>query len=259
MQIVVTAGATPLGQALLRAIVARGALVRGGGAPVAVQRIIAVDRRQPASLFVHPLVEYVCGNFEQPRFLARMMGTATDSVFHLGALYAAVPGTQFDDLELALLYSLDTTRALVDACQYQSAQPRLVLASTVAVHHAPDAAPAGTDGICAALCEHYLVECARRGLVDLRSVRLPGIAGHAQADAPAALAQPGDEVEAAAPGGAPAAVAPGVLADAAEALLAAHELARPFPVGVQLLDVPPGPLAHAGAPAVGPRGAAPRE
>ena len=257
MQIVVIAGATPLGQALLRAIVARAVLVRGSGAPVAVQRILAVDRRQPASLYVHPLVEYVCGNFEQPRFLARMMGTATDSVFHLGALYAVAPGTQFEDLERALLYSLDTTRALVDACQYQGAQARVVLASSLAVHHAPDAAPQGTEGICAALCEHYLVECARRGYIDLRSVRLPAISGAGHGAAPAGPAPAPGAAEAAATTGAATDVAPGVLAAAAAALLEAHELARPFPVAAQLLDAPAGPLAWAAAPAVGPRATAP--
>ena len=260
MQIVVTGGGTVLGQALLRALAARGALVRGAGAPVPVQRIIAVDRHQPPSLFVHPLVEYVCGNFEQGRFLSRMMGTVIDSVFHLSALAAAAAaGPQFDDLEQMLLFSLDTTRALLDACQHQSGQPRLVFASTLEVHHGPDTAPRSADGICAALCELYLVECARRAVIDLRSVRLPCIVGNGSSAAALAL----DALLAQTPvGDVPAEDAFSDMAlihpdAAAAALLAAHELPRTFPASVHLLDEPGRRMtlaerraaAHAGAPA----------
>lgn len=262
MQVVVTGAGTVLGQALLRGIVARGALTRAAdGVPVAVRRIIAIDRRQPPALFVDGAVEYVCGNFEQSRFLARAMGTATDSVFHCSSLgAAAAAGPQLDDLDIALLHGLDTTRALLDACQFQSGQPRLVFASSrhavPAPGSAPGSAPATTDGISAALCELFLVECARRGLVDLRCVRLPcvvgdrscadGIALDEQLAARAAgLASPADAA------GAACTAFPVVLpADAAALLLDAHELAREFPVRPRLLE-PAGrhlPLADLPAP-----------
>lgn len=99
MQVVVTGAGTALGQALLQAIAVRGALRRGDGDPVPVRRIIAVDRTQPAALYVDARIEYVRGDYEQPRFLARMMGASTDSVFHLSALGAgAVPGPRPADL-----------------------------------------------------------------------------------------------------------------------------------------------------------------
>ena len=47
MQIVVIGGAGVLGQALGRAIVARGVLTRSDAAPVPVRRVIAVDGSQP--------------------------------------------------------------------------------------------------------------------------------------------------------------------------------------------------------------------
>ncbi len=132
MQVVVTGAGTPLGQSMLRAIVARGALARGDGDPRPVRRIIAVDRTQPAALFLDGRIEYVRGDYEQPRFLARVMGMITDSIFHLSALGAGLrTGTQLEDLDTALLHSLDTTRTLLDACRFQTAPPKLVFASTV--------------------------------------------------------------------------------------------------------------------------------
>ena len=243
MQIVVTGACTVLGQALLRAIVARGTMSTDIGGRVPVQRIIAVDRTQPARLYVEPRVEYVCGSFEQSRFLARVMGTAMDSVFHLSPLGAAAGiGGQLEDLDLALMRSLDTTRSLVDACQFQSAQPRMVLASAAAARHDAAALPATVEGVCSAMCELFLGECARRGYLDLRGVRLPCVIGDGSSDAGIALdlalaglaAQPPLPV-AAAPLTEFAVV---TAAEAAAALIDAHEQPRVFPGVAPMLDVP---------------------
>ena len=234
MQIIVTGACSTLGQAVLRAIAARDALQGALGTPIAVRRIIAVDRTQPARLFVEPRLEYVCGNFEQSRFMARVMGTATDSIFHLAPLGAAAGiGGQLEDLDLALMRSLDTTRSLIDACQYQSAQPRLVLASAAAARYDGQCAPATVEGVCNAMCELFLVECARRGYIDLRGVRLPYVLGDGSSDAGLALdlalaGMPG------APGMAPGPaaiteIAVVTAAEAAEALVDAHELPRAVP------------------------------
>jgi nucleoside-diphosphate-sugar epimerase len=179
MQLVVTGAGTELGQELLRAIVARGVLCRGDGSgAVPVQRILGVDRIQPAALFVDERIEYVRGDYEQPRFLAHMMGTAIDSVFHLSARDAAIGlGPDVDDMELALLRSLDTTRALLDACRSQAHPPRLVFAGLGGLRATAGAVPATLAALCVDVCESLLVESARRGVIDLRSLRLPGPAG----------------------------------------------------------------------------------
>ena len=164
---------------MLRAIAARGALARGAGQSTAVQRIIAVDRTQPATLFLDRRIEYVRGDYEQPRFLARMMGTTTDSIFHLAALGAGIGSEQAPaDLEVALLHSFDTTRALLQACRYQSLPPKLVLASSMDAGPHAGPWPQATDGLCAALCELLVVEAARRRIVDARCVRLPCLVGN---------------------------------------------------------------------------------
>jgi len=243
MQLVVTGACSLLGQALLRAIVARGVLSTSVGGPVAVQRIIAVDRTQPARLYVEPRVEYVCGNFEQSRFLARVMGTATDSVFHLAPLGAAAGiGSQLEDLDLALMRSLDTTRSLVDACQFQSAQPRLVLASAAAARHDADVPPASVEGVCSALCELFLFECARRGYVDLRGVRLPCVVGDGSSDAGNALDLALQGLAARQPlplGCAPVTeIAVVTASEAAAALLDAHERAGAFSRPAPIAELP---------------------
>ncbi|SPE24777.1 putative NAD dependent epimerase/dehydratase family protein [Burkholderiales bacterium] len=231
MQVVVTGAGTALGQSVLRAIVAHGTLRRGDGDPTPVRRIIAVDRTQPAELFLDSRIEYVRGDYEQSRFLARMMGASTDSVFHLSALGAGVAlGPPLADLDTALLHSIDTTRALLDACRFQTAPPKLVFASTVDAGLPSGPWPQSTGGACVAMCELLLVEGSRRQIIDARCVRLPCLVGNRScrqafaleallADLVAGRASP-DAGEGLTP------IAVGLPDEAALALLEAHEQPR---------------------------------
>jgi nucleoside-diphosphate-sugar epimerase len=174
MQVVVTGAGSELGQQLLRALVAGASLRRFDGTLAPLRRVLGVDRAQPSALFVDERVEYVRGDFEQPRFLARMMGAATDSVFHLAALGAGQgTGADADGLDLALARSVDATRCLIDACQFQPTPPRLVFAGLLGLRSAPGDVPRTIEGVCVDVCETLLVEAARRGIIDLCSVRLP--------------------------------------------------------------------------------------
>jgi len=243
MQVVVTAAGSALGQSVLRALAARGALRRADGEPVPIRRIIAVDRVQPPGLFLDARIEYVRGDYEMSRFLARMMGTITDSVFHLAALGAGFAESGAPaDLDTALLHSLDTTRALLEACGFQTAIPKLVLASTMDAHTERGVMPLDTNGVCAALCELVLLESHRRGLIDLRSVRLPCLAGDRSSAAAIALLSQLHELAAgqARPGAAHALTAVPVLglAQAADALLQAHELSSATPESGRFFEIP---------------------
>ncbi len=174
MQIVVTGASGPLGQALLRGLAAKGSL-SGTDGPAPIRRILAVDRAQGPALFLDDRIEYVRGAFEQPRFLARMMGTTTDGILHLAALD---PGPEAeddpaDDLESDLTRTWDGTRALLDACRFQAAQPKVVIASTVeAAGEAGCEAARSRTGALAAMCELLIAEGARRRIVQSRCVRL---------------------------------------------------------------------------------------
>jgi nucleoside-diphosphate-sugar epimerase len=254
VQVVVTGACSVLGQELLRAIVARGSLTCGALAGTApVRRIIAVDRRQTGVLFVDDRIEYVRGNYEQSRFLARMMGVATDSVFHLLAPHAdtspdvatdadpeAPAGDAADAFDNALLYSVDTTRALLDACRLQTLAPRLVFARAAPVSRRAGVPPASTEEACAAICELLVLESARHGITDARSVRLPCVAGNAVGAAGDALTAALERVaagdRAAADERTPVKVV--LPAEAAAALLEAHERPRAAPGVAQIAAVP---------------------
>ena len=242
MQVVVTGASSPLGQATLEAIAARGVLARDAGHPIPVRRIIAVDRTQPATLFLDSRIEYVRGDYEQPRFLARMMGTATDSVFHLSALGAGtVAGPESGDLDAALLRSFDTTRILLEACHFQSKPPKLVLASTAEARPEVGPWPQGSEGVLLALCELLVVQASRHHLVDARCVRLPCVVGNRSCSHDLALQALLADIAAGRAGDEAAQSLTDVdvisLDEAATALLAAHERPANVPDGPEFIDV----------------------
>jgi nucleoside-diphosphate-sugar epimerase len=178
MQIVVVGGAGVLGQALLRAIVARGVLTRSDSVRAPVQRVISVDRMQAPRLFVESRVEYVRADARVPRLLQTVMGTLTDSVFHAWDSGAA-PGDSTPSFAM-----VDSLRDLLEACHRQSSRPKVVLASSFAAYggsgrptDANHALPPSQDGLTALVGELLLEEATRRGQVDGRALRLPIIAG----------------------------------------------------------------------------------
>jgi len=203
MQVVVVGGAGVLGQALLRAIVARGVLTRSDGSLAPVRRVIAVDHSQLPRLFVDPRVEYVRAELSTPRLLATVMGYATDSVFH------AWDGgdRDRDEGETRSFALIDSLRDLFAACKVQPSRPKVVLASSYAAAlnspplsglrergraspgvaglrpakpgvragqgpGASERAPASQEGLTALVGELLLTEAVRRGEVDGRALRL---------------------------------------------------------------------------------------
>jgi len=108
--------------------------------------------------------------------------TAIDSVVHLAAL-TTVPAER--SLEAACALNVDATVALLRATAAEGARRgrplRFVFASSVAVFAGGPArvdestpvAPASTYGFTKAVIERYLVEYARRGLLEAVALRLP--------------------------------------------------------------------------------------
>jgi nucleoside-diphosphate-sugar epimerase len=189
MQVVVIGGAGVLGQALLRAIVARGTLARGDGVAVPVQRLISVDRHQPARLFVDDHVEYVRAGPGTSRLMAAVMGTATDAVFH--AWDGSDAGASVGESMAATLALVDSLRDLLEHCAVQVALPKVVLASSYAAQSGGTAAgvtgashdaaasqePLDSEGLRLRVAELLLADASRAGRVDGRSLRLAPIAG----------------------------------------------------------------------------------
>lgn len=121
------------------------------------------------------------GDLGDPVILARVVSFAPDVVFHL----AAVPGGAAEaDYTLGRHVNLDATLALFEALAALRKSVVVVYASTIAVYGARLSEPVtATTPLCPALtygvhklaCEGLLADFSRRGLLDGRSLRLPGI------------------------------------------------------------------------------------
>ena len=181
MKVVITGGAGFLGQLLIRALCARGRLQDATGAERTIEQIVAIDSSHAARLFVDERVGYVVGDISQSALLMHVLGTDTDSVFHLAAV---VSGAAEADFELGMRVNLDGTRAVLDICRSQRRQPMFVLASSVAVFGGElppvvtddtAATPQASYGVQKLIAELLVGEYARKGFTDGRAVRLPTI------------------------------------------------------------------------------------
>ncbi|MCS7101182.1 MAG: NAD-dependent epimerase/dehydratase family protein, partial [Burkholderiaceae bacterium] len=181
MKIVVTGGAGFLGQLLIRALCERGRLARTDGGEYEIQQIVSIDQAQAGPLFVDERVGYVVGDIANPAFLSHVLGRDTDSVFHLAAV---VSGGAEADFDLGMRVNLDGTRALFEICRAQTARPRVVFASSVAVFGAPlpevvsddtPPRPQTSYGTQKLIGEFLLNDYSRKGFLDGRALRLPTI------------------------------------------------------------------------------------
>jgi nucleoside-diphosphate-sugar epimerase len=178
MNVLVTGAAGFLGQRLIRALLERGKLHIGGQSrPIA--RITALDATEPVAADAR--VRVVRGDLVDGKVLARAFEGGIDGVFHLAAV---VSGAAEADYDLGMRVNVDGTRALLDACRAQSAPPTFVFASSVAVFGGdlPEVvrddtipAPQSSYGVQKLVGELLVGDCARRGFIDGRAVRLPTI------------------------------------------------------------------------------------
>jgi D-erythronate 2-dehydrogenase len=181
MKVVITGGAGFLGQRLIRALCARGTLLDAAGEPRRIEQIVSIDAHQSGPLFVDDRVGYVAGDIATPHLLTHVLGTDTDSVFHLAAV---VSGAAEADFNLGMRVNLDATRALLEVCRQQARPSKLVFASSVAVFGGAlppvvrdDTAttPVSSYGVQKLIGELLVGEYARKGFIDGRAVRLPTI------------------------------------------------------------------------------------
>jgi nucleoside-diphosphate-sugar epimerase len=172
MRVLVTGAGGFVGLALA------GHLLREG--QVAGQRIasLALLDRQLAA---RPGAQSIEGDLGDRATLARIAAFNPDTVFHL----AAVPGGAAEsDYANGRRVNLDATLALFETLAALRKPVVVVYASTIAVYgaHLPDPVtpgtplrPALTYGAHKLACETLLADFSRRGLLDGRSLRLPGI------------------------------------------------------------------------------------
>jgi len=129
------------------------------------------------------------GDLTQPAVMAEVSAFRPDVVFHL----AAVPGGASEaDYAFGRRVNLDGSLSLFEALAASDTRPTVVYASSIAVYgtYLPDLVtpttplrPPLTYGAHKRVCEILLADFTRRGLLDGRSVRLPGIVARARSSA----------------------------------------------------------------------------
>lgn len=181
MRVLVTGASGFIGAALVELLRGRGAI-----GPRPIESLILLDQRLPQEA---PGVLSIEGDLGDRHVLARIAELAPEVCFHL----AAVPGGAAEaDAALSRRVNLDATLDLFDALAGARAakdspgpqRPVVVYASTIAVYggalpdpvsDATPARPLMTYGAHKLACEVLLRDYTRRGLLDGRSLRLPGI------------------------------------------------------------------------------------
>jgi nucleoside-diphosphate-sugar epimerase len=181
MNLLITGANGFIGKALTSRLLSEAAAPPVGMRPVARLTLIDLGFEGPDV----PRVRRLHGSIADPAVLARAFDTPVDVVFHL----ASIPGGMSEQhYELARQVNLDATLNLLEAARAQtiaSSKPvTVVFASSIAVLGASlpavvdDATPLRpklTYGSHKLIGEILLDDFSRRGWIDARSIRLPGI------------------------------------------------------------------------------------
>jgi len=128
-----------------------------------------------------PNIRWVEGDITDTNILSNALTSPVDYVFHL----ASVPGGATEaNYDLGRLANLDGTRLLLDALRTQPKPPVVVFASTIGVFGVPMPdvidedtypAPSLSYGAQKWIGEILIGDYSRRGWIDGRAIRLPGI------------------------------------------------------------------------------------
>jgi D-erythronate 2-dehydrogenase len=175
MRVLIVGGEGFIGQAL-GARLRRGASIDGRMA----SRITVLDQH-----VVHriddPRMRYVEADISERAALERAIDGGVDCVFHL----ASVPGGAAErDFELGMKVNLHSTLGLLEALRLAAGTPKLVFASSIGIYGVPLPSvideqtiplPTLSYGAQKLIGEYLVADYGRRGFVDGRSVRIPGI------------------------------------------------------------------------------------
>lgn len=178
MRVVVTGASGFVGDGLARRLADnRGAL------GVFVDELILADR-SASDLPLPAFARWLCGDLTEPTYLDALLRKPVDVVFHLASMPGAAAEKRPDGGEaINLTAPAGIARRLARQAD-RHALPRIVFASTIAVYGALPATsfredvlpqPAMSYGTHKLMTEFHLADLSRRGAVDARSVRLPGI------------------------------------------------------------------------------------
>jgi D-erythronate 2-dehydrogenase len=182
VRILVTGADGFIGRALVARLLSSGVLPGLGDAR---RQVVLLDRQFSASA-IDARVRAVAGDIADPAVLREACRECVDCVFHLASIPGGAAEAQF---ELGLRVNLDATLRLLEQLRTQtfSAEapvPKVVFASTIGVYGVPlpevidestIPAPTLSYGAHKLIGEVLITDYSRRGYIDGRSLRLPGI------------------------------------------------------------------------------------
>lgn len=182
MRVVITGGTGFIGLRLAREILARGELTDQHGKRREVNELVLFDIAAPDDLPDDNRLKMVVGEVTDPATVETLLGSMTDSIFHLAAV---VSGAAEADHQLGLRVNLDGTRVMLDVAAASGRKPKFIFASSLAVYGGPEAtkvtdatlpAPMSSYGTQKLIGEALVGDYDRRGLIDGRALRFPTVA-----------------------------------------------------------------------------------
>ncbi len=127
-----------------------------------------------------PRLRYVEASLADPAALDEIFRQPFDLIFHLACIAG---GAAEDNFDLSKQVNLDSTMRLLEMCRAQSAPPIVVYSSSIGVYGElpalvtddTPAKPNWTYGTHKLVCELLMTDYTRKGWVDARVLRFPGI------------------------------------------------------------------------------------
>ena len=181
MKIVITGGGGFIGKRLARALLEKGSTTDATGQVREISELVLFDVVEAAG-FDDPRVTSIAGDISDAGQVAGLIGTDTDSIFHLAAIVSAQAE---EDYDLGMRINLDGTRHVLNAARALPHVPKLVFASSIAVYGGdaiPETVidetpitPLTSYGAAKACGEQLVSDMSRKGFIDGRSLRLPTI------------------------------------------------------------------------------------
>jgi len=177
VNILITGADGFIGRALVARLLSSGELPALGDAR---RRLTLLDQRF-ASAPTDTRVRLVSGDISDRSVISDALAGGVDCVFHL----ASIPGGAAESsFELGLRVNLEATLSLLELLRQEARAPRVVFASTIGVYGVPlpdlideqsAIAPTMSYGAHKLIGEILVADYSRRGAIDGRALRLPGI------------------------------------------------------------------------------------
>jgi nucleoside-diphosphate-sugar epimerase len=181
VKVLVTGAGGFIGGAIVRRLLADGVAVDAEDREAAITRLVLADRALSADAPHDPRVEWRIGDIGDAGYVRSLVDADTRVVFHFAGV---VSGAAEADFDLGMRVNLHGTQHLLEALRALPRPARLLYASSIAVYGVPIPAriddattpvPTLSYGTQKLACEQLINDYTRRGFVDGRSLRLPGI------------------------------------------------------------------------------------